>query len=194
MMKLLDYRPYLFSATAAIALAYGTSTSAQEVLTGDSRSACETILCLASVTQPDECSPSLNRFFSLLAGDRQSFLEKCPASQQTPYMSGLVGNIGQIVQYGAACNRATLAAQLNAEYQICQQEYTSCAFSYNQCINNQAYCYTMGGGDCTCTPCNTCNQNSQRAAQLCGAWSNATGGKVALPVLEQQGNGTYIWR
>ncbi|RZA23023.1 MAG: conjugal transfer protein TrbM, partial [Proteobacteria bacterium] len=38
---------------------------AQEVLTGDTRLACEAVLCLASGQRPNECSPSLQRYFSI---------------------------------------------------------------------------------------------------------------------------------
>ena len=61
-------------AIAALVAALGTaagSASAQEVLTGDTRLACEAVLCLASGTRPSECAPSLNRYFSISARELQ---------------------------------------------------------------------------------------------------------------------------
>lgn len=86
-------------ATAAFVAALGTAvtTSAQDVLTGDTRLACEAVLCLASGTRPSECAPSLNRYFSISARKlkdtikkRANFLKLCPASSQTPEMASLV--------------------------------------------------------------------------------------------------------
>lgn len=87
-------------AIAALVAALGTSAgsaSAQEVLTGDTRLACEAVLCLASGTRPSECAPSLNRYFSITARKfkdtlkkRRNFLNLCPVSNQTPEMSSLI--------------------------------------------------------------------------------------------------------
>ena len=76
--------------------------SAQDVLTGDTRLACEAILCLASGTRPSECSPSLQKYFSLTAKKfsdtikkRRNFLDLCPVANQTPEMSALVAAMSQ---------------------------------------------------------------------------------------------------
>ena len=88
----------LSSLVVAIA-AFGSvgTASAQEVLTGDTRLACEAVLCLASGTRPSECAPSLNRYFSITARKfkdtlkkRRNFLNLCPVSNQTPEMSSLI--------------------------------------------------------------------------------------------------------
>lgn len=90
----------LFSLVIA-ATAFGSfgTTSAQEVLTGDTRLACEAVLCLASGTRPSECAPSLNRYFSISARKfkdtlkkRRNFLNQCPVSNQTPEMSSLISS------------------------------------------------------------------------------------------------------
>ena len=47
-------------ALAALVAALGSTAgtaSAQDVLTGDTRLACEAILCLSSGTRPSECTP-----------------------------------------------------------------------------------------------------------------------------------------
>lgn len=66
-------------------------------MTGDTRLACEAVLCLASGTRPSECAPSLNRYFSITARKfkdtlkkRRNFLNLCPVSNQTPEMSSLI--------------------------------------------------------------------------------------------------------
>ncbi|EAL8903730.1 hypothetical protein OQE27_001380 [Campylobacter upsaliensis] len=69
-------------------LAFGVVSSNAielEMLTGDTRLACEAMLCLASPTQPAECSASLARYFSIDAkkwsqviAKRRSFLNLCP--------------------------------------------------------------------------------------------------------------------
>ena len=55
-------------ALAALVVALGSTAgpaSAQDVLTGDTRLACEAILCLSSGTRPSECTPSLSRYSRL---------------------------------------------------------------------------------------------------------------------------------
>ena len=81
----------------AIAAATAASAGAQEVLTGDTRLACEATLCLATSTRPSECSPSLSRYFSIhkrkwsdTVRARANFLSLCPVSDQTPEMRSLV--------------------------------------------------------------------------------------------------------
>jgi hypothetical protein len=84
---------------ASLCCTAGTA-SAQDVLTGDMRLACEAILCLAARARPSECTPSLSRYFGIskrkltdtLKG-RLSFLNLCPVANQTPQMSSLVSAI-----------------------------------------------------------------------------------------------------
>lgn len=94
-----------FVATAAVVAALVAperSASAQDVLTGDTRLACEAILCLSSGTRPGECSPSLSRYFGIQKRKfsdtikaRLNFLNLCPVSSQTPAMSALVSAISR---------------------------------------------------------------------------------------------------
>jgi len=60
---------------------------ADDELTGDTKYACEAILCLSSSTRPSECMPSLRKYFSISAkkawktiAKRKSFLKLCPMS------------------------------------------------------------------------------------------------------------------
>jgi len=70
---------------------------ADSQLTGDPALACQAILCLSTGTRPNECSPSLARYFSIsyryfsdTIRGRINFLKLCPASDQTPEMQSLV--------------------------------------------------------------------------------------------------------
>ncbi|TKB23479.1 conjugal transfer protein TrbM [Desulfopila sp. IMCC35006] len=75
-----------------------TSVKADDdILTGDTRLSCEAIMCLSTGSAPDECEPSLRRYFDIrekklsdTIKERRNFLKKCPASNQTPEMQGLV--------------------------------------------------------------------------------------------------------
>lgn len=83
-----------------------------EVLAGDTRLACEAILCLSTGQRPSECTPSLNRYFGIIKRKlsdtleaRQNFLEQCPVAHQTPQMSALI----RAVSRGAGrCDAASL--------------------------------------------------------------------------------------
>ncbi|MCF3643137.1 conjugal transfer protein TrbM [Rhizobium sp. TRM95111] len=89
--------------------------SAQDNLfTGDTRLACEAVLCLSSGTRPSECAPSLRRYFSIDARklsdtikERKNFLQLCPAASQDDNMRALVNDIAN----GAGrCDAASLNA------------------------------------------------------------------------------------
>ena len=77
-------------------------TTNAQVLTGDTRLACEAVLCLSSGTRPGECSPSLSRYFGInkrkfsdTIKARVNFLNMCPMSSQPPEMQSLVSAISQ---------------------------------------------------------------------------------------------------
>mgnify|MGYP000845805693 FL=1 len=64
-----------------------TIAAAEGGLSGDTKLACEAILCLSSGTRPGECTPSLNRYFSIshkylsdTIRGRLNFLNLCPAN------------------------------------------------------------------------------------------------------------------
>jgi hypothetical protein len=93
-------RKHLIASAALVVAAFSAipaTASAQEMLTGDTRLACEAILCLSTGTQPGECTPSLRRYFSIshrklsdTIRGRINFLNLCPAANQTPQMAALV--------------------------------------------------------------------------------------------------------
>ena len=104
--------------TATLGAAMTAPALAQEVLEGDTRLACEAILCLATGQPPHECQPSLRKYFSITAKKlsntikkRRNFLDLCPVANQTPEMSALVSAMSQ----GAGrCDASSLNATLRS--------------------------------------------------------------------------------
>ncbi len=94
--------------------------AAQDAFTGDVKLACEAILCLSSGTRPNECAPSLKRYFSISFSrfsdtikGRTNFLKLCPAASQDNNMKSLVSAIAN----GAGrCDAQALNAQLMTQY------------------------------------------------------------------------------
>jgi len=81
---------------AAFFLTGINTVQAQDVLTGDTRLACEAVLCLSSGTRPGECAPSLARYFGIKFDKpwdtikaRIDFLNMCPAHNE-PGMPSLI--------------------------------------------------------------------------------------------------------
>lgn len=109
---------FIASMSLVAALGVAAPTQAQEVFTGDTRLACEAVLCLATGQRPNECSPSLQRYFSIKfkkPGDtireRTNFLKKCPTSNQSPEMASLISAMGA----GAgSCDSASLNVALQS--------------------------------------------------------------------------------
>lgn len=100
-MQILRRLMALFIMGASYATALGSAVAAAE-LTGDTRLACEAILCLSSGSRPSECSPSLSRYFGInkkklsdTLSARQDFLSLCPASEDSKEMRDLVRAISQ---------------------------------------------------------------------------------------------------
>ncbi|MCK9507412.1 MAG: TrbM/KikA/MpfK family conjugal transfer protein [Pigmentiphaga sp.] len=79
-------------ATTSFAHAQQATSSGPDILTGITRLACEVTLCLSSSLRPNECSPSLDHYFSIkkynkhgldwaaTVAARRSFLSRCPAA------------------------------------------------------------------------------------------------------------------
>lgn len=106
--------PFRMAVVAFVLGAAASSANAQDsgVLSGDTRLACEAILCLSTGQRPSECTPSLSRYFgikkkklSATIEARLEFLGKCPVANQTPQMSLLVSAVSR----GAGrCDAASL--------------------------------------------------------------------------------------
>ena len=70
---------------------------AEDVLTGDTKLACQAIICLSSGMRPGECSPALSRYFGIshkkwkdTVKARRNFLNQCPTVGEEPSMPTLV--------------------------------------------------------------------------------------------------------
>lgn len=66
-------------------------------LTGDPKTACQAVMCLSTSHDPSECTPPLQKYFSIHAKypwdtikERLNFLKLCPASNSSPSMTSLV--------------------------------------------------------------------------------------------------------
>ena len=78
------------SLIASLLLFIGSNAFADDILTGDTKLACEAILCLSSGTRPAECGPSLARYFAIhfkkpwkTIDARKAFLNLCPIQNDT---------------------------------------------------------------------------------------------------------------
>ena len=153
-----------FIASMALVATLGAAapSQAQQVLTGDTRFACEAMLCLLSGQRPDECTPSLQRYFSIrlrrfndTQRARSSFLNLCPASTAQ--------NVGQIVAANppdpdppeptptvtstttststpvAAMTKDQVRAQIEQQlpqYNVAHQQNVNAQFALEQCMRN----------------------------------------------------------
>ena len=86
---------------AAAMLGAAPAAFADDMMNGDTRLACEALLCLSSGNRPSECAPSIKRYFSIRhkkLGDtlkaRRNFLKMCPASSNAE-MAGLTDAIAE---------------------------------------------------------------------------------------------------
>lgn len=111
-------KKHILTGVIATTLASGAIASTNsphiDVLTGDTRTACEVILCLSSAQGKgiSECKAPLRKYFSIRAKKwhktlqkRRKFLDLCPAANENAKMSALTTAI-QNQEY--ACDAATL--------------------------------------------------------------------------------------
>ncbi len=87
---------FLIIGIFTLGAATGTA-NAQDVLTGDTRLACQAIMCLSTGSPPNECTPPLKRYFDIrkrrfssTLKARRDFLSLCPSASSTPEMTSLV--------------------------------------------------------------------------------------------------------
>lgn len=132
----------------AVVLA-GTLANALELeyLTGDTRLACEAMLCLASPTKPSECSPSLKRYFSISYkkwGDtvraRKNFLNLCPVdssdNEMLKYKNQILANLDDECSIETLNNR--IEKKLLRVERVCQNQYDQ-----DSCKNVEIYGYRV---------------------------------------------------
>lgn len=110
----------IFKVAAIAALAVAGTAQAQgsgqlpivgSQLSGDTKLACEAILCLSTGQRPSECTPSIQRYFSIRHNKpwetlqaRTNFLQLCPASSQ----QGMPSLISAIANGAGMCDATTI--------------------------------------------------------------------------------------
>ncbi len=89
-------------------------------LTGDTKLACEAILCLSSSERPGECAPSLSKYFSITAKKtsdtirkRKNFLKLCPSDEATKTDQKYASLIETLSEVGGGCDTDTLNKNLD---------------------------------------------------------------------------------
>lgn len=108
-------------------------------LSGDTKYSCEAILCLSTGSRPSECSPSLNKYFSISAkkwkdtiAKRKSFLQLCPvgtSSEKDVEFTKLRDNI--ILNVTAPCD----AEELNRT-ELMDEDYSSSQIRINPTLTD----------------------------------------------------------
>lgn len=107
MKKIVAILCFMFMTISGTALAYewGEDINAPdnddvEFLSGDTRLACEAILCLSSPHRPSECGSALNRYFGIKKKKwsktlraRKKFLNLCPSASADNNMVSLTSSI-----------------------------------------------------------------------------------------------------
>lgn len=90
------------------------SVYADMELTGDTKLACEALLCLTTSTRPSQCRPSIEKFFSIqkkyiwdTIRGRTDFLDLCPTSSSSSEMKEL---LNALVNGSGRCDAASFNA------------------------------------------------------------------------------------
>lgn len=93
---------------------------ADDLFTGDVKSACEAVLCLSTGQRPKECASRIKRYFSIKMRKisdtlkaRKNFLNLCPAATQDEKMANL---IDAITNGAGRCDYAALNSSLMVWY------------------------------------------------------------------------------
>ena len=129
-----------------IALSVISSLKAVEIqtLTGDTKLACEALLCLSSPTRPSECMPALRKYFSIhfkkawkTVQARKDFLNLCPAGSSSKEMLSQVNSLSQIDGY---CTTQELNSNIE---KIQSGSYKSCNKDGNNCTEIKIYSYRI---------------------------------------------------
>lgn len=86
----------------AVLLTIANPVFAGDVLTGRTKLSCEANLCLPAATQPGECGPSLNEYYSIdgkhKARKRRQFLALCPKQNVSAAMKEITDQLDQEAQ------------------------------------------------------------------------------------------------
>ncbi|MDD5785942.1 MAG: TrbM/KikA/MpfK family conjugal transfer protein [Campylobacter lanienae] len=110
--------------------------NANDVLTGDRKTACEVLLCLSSGQRPSECNPPLARFFAIKAKKpwktlqmRRDFLALCPTDTGNTSQEVIMSDLKDII------------ASVNPDE--CKPEYLNTQLQYTD--KNQQIIYYVNG-------------------------------------------------
>lgn len=122
-----------------------TTLAEEEIFTGDLRLSCEAILCLSTGTRPNECMPSIARYFSInhkkwsdTIRGRINFLNMCPATHSDQKMNSL---IDAIANGAGRCDAASLNSSQMVWRGINRGYYISNNLP-NHCSNYTNHSYT----------------------------------------------------
>lgn len=101
-------------------VARSADLGAVDVLTGDTRLACEALLCLAASHRPSECGQAIRRYLSIkatrpdkLITKRLNFLNLCPFASASSEMSSYANALARGIN---RCDAAELNHDLRANY------------------------------------------------------------------------------
>ena len=111
----------IFAVSTAVAVFFMSPFVKAEELTGDTKLACEAILCLSSGTRPSECNETIQKYFSIkhkrlnkTLSARRDFLNLCPRDQDQN-MNSLVN---ALVNGAGRCDAAELNRMGRATYTV----------------------------------------------------------------------------
>lgn len=115
---------------------FALNLNANDVLTGDRKTACEVLLCLSSGQRPSECNPPLARFFAIKAKKpwktlqmRRDFLALCPTDTGNTSQEVIMSDLKDII------------ASVNPDE--CKPEYLNTQLQYTD-KNQQIINYVNG--------------------------------------------------
>lgn len=156
----------MIQAIGAAVLAASASGAAvgEQLFTGDTRLACEALLCLSSSQRPGECSPSLSRYFGIshrkwsdTLDARRAFLNQCPTAHDAA--ANMPKLVEDIVHGAGRCDADYLnrTQRVQRERKVCtpgwgggdsgENCYTE---TYTAILNTQpSYCVAYWGNNYT---------------------------------------------
>lgn len=111
---------------AVLTVAATSPVLAEQLFTGDTRLACEAILCLSSSQRPGECSPSLSRYFGIshrkwsdTLDARRAFLNMCPTAHDVS--AGMPKLVEDIIHGAGRCDADYLnrTQRVQRERKVC---------------------------------------------------------------------------
>ena len=134
--KSMKYQILTLFFLAIFLLGSAESHADEQILTGDTRLACEAILCLSTGSPPSQCNPSLDRYFSIEIWEcdddcwidwsatlaaRLDFLNQCPAVDEKA-SSAQMHSLTNAIVHGARQCTAEILNNQNKKYKECGDE------------------------------------------------------------------------